>query len=55
MDMDIKNSQCYCKNQIDSIEMMTMFKTLFHFSFEHFDLIFMVDKSTEHGKLQLIC
>lgn len=31
--------------------MMPMFKTLFHFRFEHFDLIFMVDKSTDHGKL----
>lgn len=31
--------------------MMPMFKTLFHFSFEvHFDLIFMVGKSTDHGK-----
>ena len=35
----------------DSIEMMPMFKTLFHFCFEHFDLIFMVGKSTDHGKL----
>ena len=50
-EMDIKNCQCYCKKQINSIEMMPMFKTLFHFSFEHFDLIFMVDKSTDHGKL----
>ena len=39
------------KKQINSIQMMPMFKTLLHFSFEHFDLIFMVDKSTDHGKL----
>ena len=45
-EMDIKNHQ-----KKDSIEMMPMFKTLFHFSFEHFDLIFMVGKSTDHGKL----
>ena len=28
---------------------------LFHLNFEYFDVISMVDKSTEHGKLLLIC
>ena len=27
----------------------------FHLSFEHFDVISMVDKSIDHGKLLLIC
>ena len=38
-----------------------MFKTLqwnhsqFHLGFEHFDIISMVNKKTDHGKLLLIC
>ena len=28
---------------------------LFHLNFEYFDVISMVDKSTEHGKLLFIC
>ena len=56
------NFWCYCKKQIkknvrwsvllSTIEMMPKW---FYLSFENYDVISMVDYSTEHGKLLLIC
>ena len=66
--MDVIKSQCYCENQdrpqfsivyilIDRRNDVKIFKTYgswFHLSFEHFDVIAMVDKSIDLEKLSSI-
>ena len=49
-EMDVKNRQCYY-----TITKSILCGLLFHLSFEHFEVISMVDKSTNLGEVLSIC
>lgn len=53
---NLKTIPIVCTQNVQSFAMKPLVCSLwFHLSLEHFDHIFMVDKSTEHGKLFSIC
>ena len=54
-EMDVKNRQCYYKKSTTIFQWSILCGLLFHLSFKHFEVISMVDKSTNLGEVLSIC